>query len=165
MSDQAMIPAHEAVGALNSQVMLLQTPVEDMDVDTVHTAWSVLDHIEKIVSARKKEMRGRLLEEATELGTKDEKGSTTLLLAGGAIKSEARNRVALKDDEVLALITANGMQPEAGGKFVYKADAKKLEALVASGQLEPGQIPAKITTSYALKVNKPVEVQRLIEGV
>lgn len=168
MTGTKMLEAFQDNGALINKTDLLTTPIEDLDTDDAHVAWSVLDIIEEIAGARKGALRERLLEDAKGLGKLTDKGHYELEVAMGkvtaqkSVKRGSANQEAVRELLMSKKIPVNSVLVR---KTVVDFDSKAFDALVKDGQLTQAEADAIYGTakeSFSLKVEKPGFLKKAI---
>jgi hypothetical protein len=168
MSDTTLVPAPilEASQAFDIQETLLRKDVDEMDLEDVLVAWSVLDHMEKTAKQRKTALRARLLMEAETFGEKNSKGSAAMPLLGGVITSEARKSKKINPQKMSVVCERHGIALEDAGALVFVPDKDKIERLVEEAVIPAWEVleATDIKRSQALKVVKPPAVRELISA-
>lgn len=148
---------------------LLTTPLQDLTTEEAHFAWSVLDQLTKLVKERQSDMRERLLEDAENYGTTDDKGSFTLDFAYGKVKKEKRvARAKPNEKAVRELLISKSINPERVfvTRTVTEFDPKAFAHLVEEGVITEKEAEAmyeKGKITWALKVVQPTFVKNLFD--
>lgn len=168
MSDTTLVPAPllEASQAFDIQETLLRKDVDEMDLEDVLVAWSVLDHMEKTAKQRKLALRARLLKEAEANGVENSKGSVAMPLLGGEITSEARKSKKLNPQKMAVVCERHDIALEDAGALVFVPDKDRIERLVECAAIPAWEVleATDIKRTRALKVIKPPAVRELISS-
>lgn len=153
--------ANDAVGNVNS---LLFGDVSELTDEEATIAWALLDHIAKVASDRKAELRSCLLGMVEERGVESAKGHRHVDVLGGRVTQQQRVARSLNVAQVEALVTRAGLPLTVAGDVKFVPCETKLAALVATGQLSAEEVRACVTekVTTALVVRKPKSILDLI---
>lgn len=147
---------------------LLQTPLDQLDDETIMLGWSIIDAIEKsLFKDRKAGMRLALIDAAAEHGTKGSK-STVYELGGGVVTVQhKRGKVTYDLAKLRELCDEKDIDFKTLVEVHYKPDAKAIERAVSDGVLKPedlARFSAVGDQVDALVVEKPAVVKGLLSA-
>ena len=150
----------------SSSELMFEVPVNEMSLQTAVISWSLLDHIDKVITARKTEFRDRFFKEAEEKGNKDSKGTYKLEVDDGKITKQNRQSVKLDNAKIEKLCKSKNIPLDNAGKMVFEAEDTKVLDLIAKNILTAEEVEAAsiIKSSYALLIDKPLLLKQQLEG-
>lgn len=143
---------------------LLNANPEEMTLEELHVAFSLLKHFTKIVGTRQKELKGVLSTLVEEHGERISDKSTKLEQLGSSVRLTQNERIKIEEKKVQALLEEKGIGLEAGGEYTWSMNERKIEDLVAAGKITPNELEAcsKVSSYQSLTVGTPPKVQELI---
>jgi len=145
---------------------VLHAPAEDIPIEHVVQAWSILDFIEGLIADRKAALRLRLLDEAESNGKPTDKGGQRLFISGSTVLREKRVAKSPSEDVVRKLIAEAKLKlvDVFDEQTVLVLNPSKLDLLVDTGKLDAEALEASKKVSWALKVFASPILQELLGG-
>lgn len=143
--------------------------LDDLEVDQLVEIWVLIDQCLKALDERKKAVRERLLKEAEEHGTLNDRGGQKLRVGGAAEGTTVvrEKRVASEPDEkgLRSLLEETGIKfAEAYSKVTKTVvDQSKVQNLVNLGKLKENDIDALKKVTWALRVYPAEELVDLLD--
>lgn len=142
-------------------------PVDAFTDEQAASAWAMIDVMEKVVEARKKELREALLHRAKQTGTLKENGSYEVTMGKISVTSERRVDKLPNEEVVKACLKEAGLEYEDAftAQMVWTMDPSKVEFLVQGGKLPEDKISASKKETFALKVKPDKEIKQQLDNV
>ena len=146
---------------------LMHAPVSELSTDSVVNTWLMLTLIESMTEERKKELRARLLDEATKHGSKTEQGGYKMDLPNAAVIHERREEKQINADKMAELLQSKGLPTEAAMDEVVSlvVNLSKVQYLIQIGKLTQAEVDNLKAVTSALRVTPTKEAKKLLEGM
>ena len=171
MSNEVTAAIMKESSAIIDAYTLLRAPIKELAVDTLTTAWSILDLLEKkMIKSRKADLRVALMEQAEKLGTKNAKGSFVYEIPGTNAKITKQHKVGkvkISIGKLIALLKKKGIEETPVIFYEPAVNEKALQGLIAAGFLTQDDLKEISDVSdptYALTVKKPASVEGLLKA-
>jgi len=143
---------------------MLQADPREVPLSDVTVSYAVLNHLEKVIDARKKQLKPHLMSQAETHGDQNDKGGSVLAVGEEHIIRERRLTKEPNEEKLRALLDTNGITILECFDEVkaVKLNASKLQYLIDIGKLKAVEVEGLREESFALKVEPGPELKELI---
>ena len=147
--------------------VLFNGAIEKLEPVQAVVVWAMADLLSDVSTARKEELRLKLLDLAKKMGAKTEKGHFVAEIDGNEVINEIRVPKLPAESYIRELFEKRGI-PIAEGfteTKTYKMDPSKIDYLIDTGKLTKEEVEAGIKTVDALKVHPSPELKDVLDRV
>jgi hypothetical protein len=146
------------------QGKMMQADPREVPLSDVTTSYAVLNHLEKVIGARKKQLKPHLMSQAETHGDTTDKGGSVLAVDDEKIVRERRISSEPNEDKLRALLETNSIPILDCFDEVksVKLNASKLQYLIDIGKLKKDEVEGLRDETFALKVDPGPELKELL---
>jgi hypothetical protein len=155
----------EAVAEVaNSEIISKANPT----LSEVTFAYAAISHMEKLLAARKEQLREILLTQAQKHGTPvGEKGAMQLVVNGTKVVRERKTSTTPDSTKLKMMIKERGISVDAAFDevTVYELNPSKLQYLIDTGKLDGAEVEQLKSVTPSLKVTASNKVKQILQEV
>lgn len=149
---------------MDSMDRLLRVSPEEMTPEQAVLVWTVVEGVEKMLAARKGNLRESLLRRVMEGGAETEKGHRDLVTGSGRVRAERRVTRKLDPIGVEALLRSKSIPLEDGGRLRFEPLDDRIAVLIREQRISAEAVAKCVDSKeiFALKVEPTPEISALI---
>jgi hypothetical protein len=146
------------------QGRVMQADPREVPLTDVTVSYAVINHLQKVIGARKKQLKPHLMSQAETHGETTDKGGSLLAVGEEKIVRERRLSSEPNEDKLRALLETNGLAILDCFDEVksVKLNPSKLQYLIDIGKLKKEEVEGLRDEVFALKVDPGPELKELL---
>lgn len=147
-----------------SQGRMMQSDPREVPLSDVTTSYAVLNHLEKVIGVRKKQLKPHLMSQAEIHGEVTDKGGSLLGVGDEKVVRERRLSSEPNEDKLRALLETSSIPILDCFDEVkaVKLNPSKLQYLIDIGKLKKEEVEGLRDEGFALKVEAGPELKELL---
>jgi hypothetical protein len=146
------------------QGKMMQADPREVPLSDVTVSYAALNHLEKVIGARKKQLKPHLMSQAETHGEVTDKGGSLLAVGDEKIVRERRLSSEPNEDKLRALLETNniGILECFDEVKTVKLNPSKMQYLIDIGKLKKDEVEGLRDEVFALKVDPGPELKELL---